>query len=150
MRLAEFAPIAGRRSGAPYRSDFKVQQPFVDSHGETGARPLPTLTRRCRRGGYKAHCGRPSRALNRVPSANDHESAHVARRALAPTPGAKGRVPASTASQQRFTESRTDGQSADAPAKHESQVNELTPPYLATARTNLDENDLAEARAALT
>src|SRR5579863_8411616 len=87
-----------------------------------------------------------------APSAKDHESAHLAQRSPAPAPSAKGHVSARAASQQRFAESRTnaDAQSATAPAPREPQNNDLTAPYLATARTDLDENNLAGARAALT
>ena len=86
-------------------------------------------------------------------STKDHEPAHVAQRSPVPTPSAKGHVPAPTASQRRLAESRSnaEAQSATAaPTIHEPRNNDLTAPYLATARTDLDENNLAGARAALT
>ncbi|QCP52705.1 hypothetical protein FAZ95_26535 [Trinickia violacea] len=87
-----------------------------------------------------------------APGAKDRESAHIAQRSPAPAPSAKGHVPAPVASQQRFADNRTDAdaRSAAAPATHKPQDNDLTTPYLATARTDLDENNLAGARAALT
>ncbi|MGV2291790.1 zinc-ribbon domain-containing protein [Trinickia sp. YCB016] len=86
-----------------------------------------------------------------APSAKDHASAHVAQQPPAPAPSAKAHVRAPAASQQRLADNRShaDARSAAAPATHEPQDNNLTAPYLATARSDLDENNLAGARAAL-
>jgi hypothetical protein len=84
-----------------------------------------------------------------APSAQRHEPAPLARQSPALALNAKSHVPAPAASQQQLAESRRPAQSTIASAAPAPQDHDVTTGDLATARADLEENNLAGAHAAL-